>query len=119
MAKEVTDSYSVEMLNNKLSTSSIDALLENDDLVDMILPNMISSATTIAEELGANEITVGLQRMKSTLDHEINRLEILQKMNGNIRPDEIDIATKERSILSTIIKNARIRLDALLLIRKE
>jgi ATP-dependent helicase HepA len=117
--KEVTDSYSVDMLNKNLSPSKIDALLENDALVDTMLPNMISSATKIAEELGAKEIINGTQRMKSTLDHEINRLNILQKMNNHIRPDEIHIATEERSTLSTIIKNARIRLDALLLIRKE
>ncbi len=116
---DVTDAYSVEMLNKKLIPSKIDALLENDALVDTMLPNMISSATKVAEELGAKEITNGLQRMKSTLDHEINRLNILQKMNKHIRPDEIEVAVEEKTALSTIIKNARIRLDALLLIRKE
>lgn len=117
--KEVTDTYSVEMLNKKLITSKIDALLDNDALVDTILPNMISSATIIAEELGSKEISNGLKRMKLALDHEINRLKILQKMNKHIRPDEIHIAIEERTTLFSIIKNARVRLDALLLIRKE
>jgi ATP-dependent helicase HepA len=116
---DVTDSYSIEMLNKNLSPSEIDALLENDALVNTMLPNMISSATKIAEKLGAKKRINGSQRMKSTLDHEINRLKILQKMNKQIRPDEIRLATKERSALSTIIDNSRIRLDALLLIRKE
>ena len=116
---DVTDSYPIEMLNKKLTPSKIDALLENDALVDIMLPNMISSATSIAEVLGEVEITNGLKRMESSLDHEINRLKALQKMNKHIRPDEINIAAEERKNLSTIIKNARIRLDALLLIRKE
>ncbi len=116
---DVTDSYPVEMLNKKLLPSKIDALLENDALVDTMLPNMISGATSIAEEQGAKEISNGLKRMESSLDHEINRLKALHKMNKHIRPDEINIARKERAKMTTIINNARIRLDALLLIRKE
>ena len=116
---DVTDSYPIEMLNKKLIPSKIDALLENDALIDIMLPNMISSATNIAEELADKEIKSGIKRMESSLNHEINRLEILQKMNKHIRPDEINIANDERTNLSAIIKNARIRLDALLLIRKE
>ena len=117
--KEVTDSHSVEMLNKKLSSGKIDALLENSVVIKTILPKMILAATTIAKELGAKEITNGLQRMKLTLDHEINRLKTLQKANKQIRADEIQIAVDERTNLETIIENARVRLDALLLIRKE
>ncbi len=116
---EVTDSYSVEMLNKNLKPSSIDTLLENDAFVDAILPNMISSATKIAKELGEKEITKGLQRMNLTLNHEIDRLAALQKKNKHIRTDEIQTAIEERETLSTIIKKARVRLDALQIIRKE
>ncbi len=117
--KEVTDTYSVEMLNSSLIPGRIDTLLENEAFVDTILPNMISSATKIAKELGEKEITKGLQRMKLTLNHEIDRLKALQKINKQIRPDEIQAAIEERTSLSTIIKKARVRLDALQLIRKE
>ena len=117
--KEVTDMYSVEMFNKMIIPAKIDTLLENEALVDTMLPNMILSATKIAEDMSAKEKTKGLQRMKRTLDHEIDRLKVLQKMNKHIRPDEIQIATEERTALSEIIKNARLRLDALQLIRKE
>jgi len=117
--KEVTDSYPAEMLNIKIKAAEIDALLDNETLVDTVLPNMISSATNIAEEMGAIEITKGLQRMNNALNHEIERLAALQKKNKNVRPDEIRIAMAERTTLSEIIKNARVRLDALQLIRKE
>lgn len=116
--KKVTDAYPVEMLNKMLKPSNIDALLENDALVDSIIPNMISSATEIAEKLGAKEIANGLERMKHTLDHEVDRLTVLQKMNNHIRPNEIQNAIEEQHTLSTIISNARVRLDALMLIRK-
>ena len=117
--KELTDLYSIEMLNKNLIPGNIDNLLENDAFVDSILPNMIATATEIATALAEKEIAKGLQRMKLTLNHEIDRLTALQKMNKDIRPDEIQRAMDERTTLSTIIKKARIRLDALQLIRKE
>jgi ATP-dependent helicase HepA len=80
---------------------------------------MIATATEIATALAEKEIAKGLQRMKLTLNHEIDRLTALQKMNKDIRPDEIQRAMDELTSLSTVIKKARIRLDALQLIRKE
>jgi ATP-dependent helicase HepA len=57
--------------------------------------------------------------MKRTLAHEINRPTALQKKNKDIRPDEIQAAVEERNVLSVLIKKARVRLDAVQLIRKE
>jgi ATP-dependent helicase HepA len=117
--KEVTDNYSIAMLNKSIVPSRIDSLLENEVFVDTMLPNMILSATEIAEELGAQEISKGLDRMKRTLDHEINRLTALQKKNKDIRTDEIQAAIAERNSLAALINKARVRLDAVQLIRKE
>ncbi len=117
--EDVTDLYSVEMLNKNLIPSRINSLLDNDVFVDSLLPNMIASATEIAKELGGKEITKGLKRMKLKLDHEIERLTVLQEKNKDIRSDEIQTALNERNTLSLLIKKARIRLDALQLIRKE
>ncbi|RYM35890.1 RNA polymerase-associated protein RapA [Brumimicrobium glaciale] len=117
--KEVTDLYSIELLNKNLIPSRIDALLENDAFVDILIPNMISSATEIAKDLGDKEIEKGLKRMKLKLNHEIDRLTSLQEKNQHIRPDEIETAMEERNTLSAIINKARVRLDALQLIRKE
>lgn len=117
--KNVTETYSIEMLNKTVLPGKIDALLDNDAFVDSILPNMISSATDIAAQMGDSEIEKGLQKMERALNHEIDRLGALQAKNGHIRPDEIEAATDERALLSAMIKNARVRLDAVLLIRKE
>jgi ATP-dependent helicase HepA len=117
--KEVTANYSVAMLNKNVVPGRIEPLLENEVFVDTLLPNMISSATEIAEELGEQEISKGLARMNQKLDHEINRLTALQKKNKDIRADEIQAAIEERNTLSSLIKKARVRLDAVQLIRKE
>ncbi|PZX46852.1 RNA polymerase-associated protein RapA [Algoriphagus chordae] len=117
--KEVTDSFSATMLNKSVVPTSIEPLLDNELFVDTLLPNMISSATEIADTRGEKEIEAGLDRMKLTLDHEINRLTALQKKNKDIRMDEIQTAIDERNTLSGLIKKARVRLDAVQLIRKE
>lgn len=116
---DVTDKYSVETFNKALIPGQIDDLLDNETLVETILPNMISVATKIAEERASTEISKGLQRMILKLDHEIERLKILHKKNKNIRPEEIQIALKEKTTLASLIKDARVRMDALQLIRKD
>jgi ATP-dependent helicase HepA len=55
--------------------------------------------------------------MNLTLDHEIDRLNILHEKNKDIRPEEIQVALNEQTTLATLIKDARLRLDALQLIK--
>jgi len=95
--EEMTGSYSVAMLNKSVVLGKMDSLLDNDAFVETMLPDMISSATEIAEEMGEQEIEKGLERMKRTLDHEINRLTALQKKNKDTRPDEIQAAIEARN----------------------
>ncbi len=115
---DVTDLFPVEAFEQQLIPGQIDDLIHNETLMEKILPNMIAAATKIAEALGATEISNGLQRMSVTMDHEIDRLKSLHKKNKHIRPEEIRIALEEQTSLATLIKDARIRLDALQLIRK-
>lgn len=116
---EVTDKYPIETFDTKLITGQIDSLLDNEMLVETLLPNMIKTATEIAKKQRVKEIKNGLNRMNMTLNHEIDRLKILQEKNNNIRPEEIQIARKERAELTSLIKNAHVRMDAIQLIRKE
>ncbi|MBI9053249.1 MAG: RNA polymerase-associated protein RapA [Bacteroidales bacterium] len=116
---EVTDIYPVEVFEKQLISGQINDMINNETLMDNILPNMISTSYEIAEALGSAEISNGLQNMKFTTNHEIDRLKSLHKKNKNIRPEEILIALEEQTNLASLIGNARIRLDALQLIRKE
>lgn len=117
--KEVTESYTVDMLDKNLIPSNIEPLLDNDAVMETLLPKMMASAKKIANNLGEKEIAKGLQRMTLKLNHEIERLTTLQKKNDNIRTDEIHTALKERGTQSDLIKKARVRLDALQLILRE
>ncbi len=115
---ELTDLFPIEIFEQKLLPGQIDELIQNETLRETILPNMITAATKVAEKLGATEISGGLLRMSANMDREIDRLKSLQKKNKHIRPEEIRFALEEKASLISLIKNARIRLDALQLIRK-
>jgi len=111
--KDVTDQYSVESLDQNLTPGNIEPLLDNETLVNNILPKMISAATKIAKEQSSKEIAKGLQTMNLTLNHEIDRLKTLQTKNKNIRLAEIESAIEEQTILASLIKNARVRMDGM------
>jgi len=101
-----------------LIPGQIDDLIENETVVDTIIPEMIKTATEIAEQLRVEGIDAGLQRMSQTLDHEIGRLASLYKRNKAIRKDEILTALEEKNVLTALIGNAQIRMDSLQLIRE-
>lgn len=118
LGEEVTDSYPVGLLNKQLVSGEITELIGNDRFVDEIFPEMIKTAEEIADQMKDKEIDSGLQYMNHTLDHEIGRLAYLYKRNNAIRPDEIRTALEQKNELAELITNARIRIDAIQLIRE-
>jgi len=116
--EEVTGDYPVDLFNKQLIPGKIDDLIGNETVVDTIIPDMIKTATEIAEQLKLEQIDAGLERLNQTLDHEIGRLAYLYKRSKGIRPDEIRTALEEKNVLTTLIGDARIRMDSLQLIRE-
>ena len=116
--KDVTEQYPAEVLDRRLRPGEIDDLLENETLVEAVIPKMIAAATEFAELQGMKEIVRGLRKMNLTMDHEINRLKSLQEKNQNIRPTEIKIAEEAQANFAAIMKEANVRMDALQLIQK-
>lgn len=117
-SEDVEEEYPVELFNKQLIPGQIDDLIENEILVDNILPMMIKSANDLAEQLKEQVIKEGIEKMSQSLDHEIERLALLYKRNKSIRPDEIRTAIDEKKELTILIENARIRMDSVQLIRE-
>ena len=115
---DVTEAYPVEEVDPQLRPGHIDDLLDNEMLVEVLIPKMLTNATEIAEGRALKEISAGLYRMNSTMNHEIDRLKSLQEKNNQIRPDEILAALEAQTHLASLMKDARIRLDAVQLIQK-
>lgn len=116
--EDVTEDYSTELFDQQLRPGQLDGLLDNETMVDTIIPNMLAAATDVAEVLGGSEIANGLAQVNTIMGHEIERLIALHKKNKSIRLDEIKVALEEQKSLLALIKNARIRMDALQLIRE-
>ncbi|MEM6343663.1 MAG: RNA polymerase-associated protein RapA [Bacteroidota bacterium] len=116
--EEVSELYPDERLEAGLIAAPVGPLLENETLVETVLPNMIDAATAYAESLAAPIMMQSLKQMHESLEHEINRLQALQQKNKHIRPAEIQAARQEQNDLAALIKDARIRLDAIQLIQK-
>lgn len=116
--ENVTREYSDEVFDQQLIAGQIDDLISNETLVETIIPKMIDAATEVAGDLGMIEISNGLRRMNRTMTHEIDRLKALQQKNKHIRPAEIQIALEEQEKLASLMKDARVRLDAVQLIQK-
>jgi ATP-dependent helicase HepA len=115
---EVTGDFPIDEMALQLRPGDIDPLLDNEMLVETLIPKMLEAATSIAEQKAKVEIANGLQRMRATLDHEIDRLRTLQAKNNHIRPEEIRIAVEARAKLVSLIEEARVRLDGVMLVQK-
>jgi ATP-dependent helicase HepA len=118
LGDHVTQSYSVDLFNKHLIPGSIDPMIDNEMVVNTLLPAMLNNASTVAEEMQGVAIQLGLQQMNQTLDHEIARLAALAKRNKAIRPDEIRTALAQKKEMTTLIGHAQIRMDSIQLIRE-
>jgi len=115
---EQTEAYPVDMLDQRVIQAPMDDLLDNEVVMETVVPNMISAAKELAERRAASHIMQGLRKMRQTLGHEIDRLKSLQAQNQHIRPAEIQLAETTQNRLSDLMQDAGIRLDALQLIWK-
>jgi ATP-dependent helicase HepA len=113
-----TTHYPIDAWDPHLRPGHIDDLLDNDMLMETLLPKLLSAATEIATEKATLEIAAGLRRMQTALDHERARLQALQQKNNHVRPAELALALAEREKLGGLIMGARIRLDAVQVVTK-
>lgn len=115
---EVTTQFSVDLLDANLRPGQIDELLGIEAVTETLLPAMLEAATQLAEQMAAAEMAKALKRMQHMLDPEIERLQALQRINAQVRATEIELAQAERAMLASRIAEARIRLDAVMLIQR-
>ncbi|MDZ8119993.1 SNF2-related protein [Pontiella agarivorans] len=91
-------------------------LLEHEGVRTQMIPNMLETSKTMAEQQAENIRSEARQQMLKTLGAEFQRLEHLQKVNDNIRDDELRHARKSISRLDRLLADARLRLDAIRII---
>lgn len=83
----------------------------------VLIPEMIEKSHAIARVLSKQMIQQGTARIKKIIGQEITRLGELKKINPDIRAEEIMLAQTRMDSLLQHLSAARIRMDALRLIR--
>ena len=115
---EVTEALRATDWEARLQKGSPYKLLENADIVRRILPAMIEAATKLAEGKAATLRETALTEMNQLLGREAQRLQMLQRVNDHIRPQEIQLAQAQQREMAGALQTSRLRLDALRLIWK-
>lgn len=115
--ENVTDAYPTSLLARKLRQGYASLLDEAED-VSLQIPVMLRTATAEAQVEAEHIIQRSLQTMTRQLDHEIERLDVLQAMNGHVWPDERKRVSTQKEALHQALQGAHVRLDAVRLIWK-
>ena len=101
-----------------LETGDGRSVLENPLLRREVLPALMERAEIIASRRAAEIAARARMEMSGELEYEIQRLQQLQKVNPNVRPEEIGLLVEQRHALDRSLQAARLRLDAIRLIER-
>lgn len=94
------------------------ALLSRADVRDTLLPRLIERARQLADERIPALVADARCGMQIQLDHEVERLRALQRVNRSVRPEEIDALLEQQRALNAYLDDSRLRLDAVRLIHR-
>jgi ATP-dependent helicase HepA len=115
--RDLTDIVPVEKLKVKIKEGKKHLLADNPDIVKQILPELLEYALTAAVKRGEKVIEDAVCAINEELNSEIDRLVPLQKLNPNIKPEDIELLQSRKKSLIQYAKNAKTRLDAVMIIK--
>ncbi len=115
---DVSDKNSFDFFKKSLNELPASWLKEYPEIIQNLLPEMIAKSFIYAEKASQENISSGLKRVNQITGVELERLVSLQKINPDIREDEIVSAKNKITKLTDYISSARLRLDAVRLIKK-
>lgn len=115
---DVTALVNAALAAGQVKNGNIQRLLEMSEWIESGLAGLLENARAIAEEQSEPTIARACDEMNSHLEHEISRLTELQKVNRNVRPDEIELLVQQRNTLRRYLDQAQLRLDAVRFIRR-
>jgi ATP-dependent helicase HepA len=115
--RDLTDIVPVEKLKAKIKEGKKHLLADNPDIVKQILPELLEYALTAAVKRGEKVIEDAVCAINEELNSEIDRLVPLQKLNPNIKPEDIELLQSRKKSLIQYAKNAKTRLDAVMIIK--
>ncbi len=110
---DVSEDYPFVLFEQKLGNFNGVWLSKNREITEIFLPEMVNVSAGIAEASAQPMIKSAVDEIESVMGTEIERLKGLQKVNPEIRKEEIEIMENEKQALCNHVRGARFRLDAL------
>jgi len=110
---DVSGEYPFSVFEKNLENLSGSWLKENPEISEIMVPEMVNTSLKIAENSARPIIASAQAEIDAVMGVEIRRLKDLQKVNPQIRNEEIESMENEKQVLSYHVQDARFRLDAL------
>ncbi|EIQ00987.1 DNA/RNA helicase, superfamily II, SNF2 family [Opitutaceae bacterium TAV1] len=114
--RDLTGERDAATIAGEITDGTIQRFLERPGFNATLLRNLVSAATARAEARILDLKAAAAARAEATLAAGRQRLLDLQKLNDNVRPEEIALATEQIANTRAAIDQARLRLDAIRLI---
>lgn len=116
--KDESATWDAEAFARRLKPGDLHAMLDLPGLREDLLPELVERAEALANERVLALVARARRQMDAGLGHEIARLAALQRVNPNVRPEEVAALVQQQAALSQHFSAARLRLDAVRLIRR-
>ncbi len=114
--EDCTDDFSHALINKHCGDEESFRLKQNPELLKALVPEMLKSAKGFARDQKSVLLQGAMNEAHSHLDGEATRLRELQKVNPNVREEEIKLAENVIADVTRHIAKAHLRLDAVRLI---
>ena len=116
--QDVGEAIPHRVLTSQLKSSEGYALLERAAIRETLLPRLIQRTQDLANRKRRGLVALARQDMNQRLEKETSRLRDLQKVNRNVRSEEIELSVQQQCALDQHISMARLRLDSMRLIQR-
>ncbi len=114
---DITEKHEFRVLAKNLVPDQTNWFKDMEQVRQVLIPSMIEKSVSIAASHSKAVIKQGKTRIKDILGKEIIRLNELKKINPAIKTKEIKLAQIQMDSLLEHLASARLRMDALRLIR--
>lgn len=116
--EDVTSEYLPAITSGLLKTGSIKPFLAKPEFSSILIPSLIEKSIQIAQSEMKPIIEDAIKKVKHSYNIETDRLNRLSELGAPITPFEFDAVKKQMDSVTKIIKDARLRLDSVCLIRR-
>lgn len=114
--KDCAKAVSGPALESNLEPGEIYFLSDNPKFTETLLPRMLEKCEALAQAASEPVLRLAQSGMAAQMNHEIQRLKSLRKMNDHVRESEIEMAEAEMRSLGEHLSKASLRLDSVRLI---